>query len=161
LNIRVTLLFFVVLPFFSSANNGASCIETAMTQSSMNQCAGIGYKEADAELNRVYQKIREIYKDDKLLLSKLKKSQLAWIKLRDADFELEYPYTDEPNNYGSSFSMCASGFNAQLTLQRTEYLKRWLIGKEDGDVCSGSQKREWQLEEALQSEYNKPFKQDK
>jgi len=56
--------------------------------------------------------------------------------------------------------MCASSFNAQLTLQRTEYLKRWLIGKEDGDVCSGSQKREWQLEEILKSEYNKPIKQD-
>lgn len=158
MNIKVTLLFIVILPFFSSANSGSSCIETAMTQSSMNQCAGIRYKEADAELTRVYQKIREIYKDDKILLSKLKESQLAWIKLRNANFELEYPYTEVPKYYGSSFSMCASGFNAQLTLHRTEYLKRWLIGKKEGDVCGGSQKSEWQLEKALQSDYSKPFK---
>ena len=144
LNIKLVFFFATFLPFISSANE-PSCIETAMTQSDMNQCILLDYKKADAELNRVYRKIREIYKDDQLFLAKLKKSQLAWGKLRDADFELEYPYTNEPNYYGSSFSMCEFDFNTQLTLQRTKYLKRWLIGREDGDVCSGSQKSEYNM----------------
>ena len=154
MNIKVTLLFIVILPFLSSANSRSSCIETAMTQSSMNLCAGIRYKEADAELNRVYKKIKGIYKDDKLFLDKLKTAQLAWIKLRDADFDLQYPHKKEPRYYGSAFPMCATGYKARLTFQRVEFLKRWLVGVEEGDVCSGSQMNQWQLKEILKGEYN-------
>ncbi|MCG9723609.1 lysozyme inhibitor LprI family protein [Shewanella sp. Isolate7] len=153
--IRYAVLFaFTFLSSFISASEGESCLANAMTQSKMNQCAGVGYKEADAELNRVYKQIREIYKDDAKFLGKLKKAQLAWIQLRDADFELEYPHTEDPSYYGSSFSMCASGHKTWLTLQRVEFLKRWLVGAEEGDVCSGSQMYQWRLQEILKNKYN-------
>ena len=153
--VRYTILIvFLFTSSFLSASEDKGCLENAMTQLKMNQCAGVEYKEADAELNRVYKKIREIYKDDKLFLKKLKKAQLAWIKLRDADLELEYPHSADPSYYGSSFSMCAAGHKTWLTLRRVEFLKRWLVGAEEGNICSGSlQNRVW-LEEILSAKEN-------
>lgn len=122
------------------AENNDSCLKGATTQQAMNQCADIGYKEADAELNRVFQSIKSDYKDDADFLDKLKKAQLAWIQLRDADFALKYPYADDQKYYGSSFPMCADAYKKQLILQRIEFLKQWIVGVEEGDVCGGSQK---------------------
>lgn len=147
-----------ILALGTSANIFAiepqSCLETAMmTQLEMNQCGEAGYNEADTELNTIYKKIKEIYREDQVFLEKLKKAQLAWIKLRDADLDLQYPHADEPQYYGSVFPMCAAGYKAQLTLQRTEFLKQWLIGVEEGDVCGGSQMPQWRLKEILKNEY--------
>ena len=57
------------------ASASQSCLETAMTQTDMNLCAGVGFQEADAELNRVYKKIREIYKDESSL-------RITWMRYR-------------------------------------------------------------------------------
>lgn len=138
----------------SFAEEPKSCLETAMTQMDMNKCAGVGYKEADAELNRVYKRIKAIYKDNVLFLDKLKTAQLAWIKLRDADFDLQYPHKNEPRYYGSVFPMCAASYKARLTLHRVEFLKQWLVGVEEGDVCSGSPMNQWQLKKIPKDEYN-------
>lgn len=150
-NVLKTFIIFAALTSTNCifASQTKNCIETAMTQLEMNRCSGIEYKEADAELNRVYRLIREIYQEDKEFLNNLKVAQRAWIKLRDADFELQFPHTDEPGYYGSVFPMCASGFKTQLTLQRVEFLKRWLAGSEEGDVCSGSILNSWSIKESL------------
>ncbi len=129
------------------------CLKQANTQMEMNQCAGVGYQEADVELNRVYQLIKKIYKNDKLFIERLKKVQNVWIKLRDADFGLQYPHKDEPLYYGSVFPMCVADLKARLTLQRVEFLKQWLVGAAEGDVCSGSQMLQMQLKNILKSEY--------
>lgn len=131
-------VFFIFSAGQSYAGNSQSCLQAAMTQTQLNQCAGVTYDAADKELNRVYKKIREIYKDDKLFLEKMKQAQLAWIKLRDADFEMMYPHHNEHHYYGSSFPMCSSMYKTRLTLDRVAYLKTWLNGAEEGDVCSGS-----------------------
>ncbi|MDQ7090931.1 MAG: lysozyme inhibitor LprI family protein [Methylococcales bacterium] len=130
----------VIISTTAIAEDTQTCLGAAVTQTAMNQCTGIAYKEADAELNRVYKKIVVRYQDNALFLKKLKKAQLAWIKLRDADFELQYPHTDEANYYGSIFPMCASNYKTQLTLQRVVFLKQWLLGLKEGDLCSGSKK---------------------
>jgi uncharacterized protein YecT (DUF1311 family) len=139
---KITKFIFLILTLVISidviAENQHSCLEAAMTQNAMNQCANVGHKEADAELNQVFKKIKDNYKDDKVFLDKLKKAQLAWIKLRDADFDLQYPHSNDQQYYGSVFPMCADGYKKQLTIQRIEFLKQWLIGVEEGDVCSGS-----------------------
>ena len=122
------------------AEEKQTCLASANTQTAINQCTGTVYKEADAELNRVYKKIVETYKDNTLFLDKLKKSQRAWIKLRDADFELQYPHANEAGYYGSLFSMCAANYKTELTLQRVIFLKQWLVGVQEGEVCSGSKK---------------------
>jgi uncharacterized protein YecT (DUF1311 family) len=128
------------------AAQSKDCIETAMTQLEMNECSGISYKEADAELNRVYKQIRKVYQADKEFLNKLKMAQRAWIKLRDADFELQFPPTGK---YGSIFPMCANEFKTQLTLQRVEFLKRWLVGSDDSEACPGSIMSSRSIKDAL------------
>jgi len=137
---------FTLIVFGEEVND---CLENAVTQSEMNHCEGVNFDKADAELNRVYKLIRKVYKDDKEFLSKLKKSQLAWIKSRDADMEMRFPLEDKQSQYGSVFPMCNSIIEITLTLQRIEYLKQWLEGIEEGDVCSGSIKRPSQIKEAL------------
>jgi len=138
-----------LLPCSLFAQQGNSCLQDAFTQSEMTRCEGMNFATADAELNRVYSLIRKIYKDDDEFISKLKSSQLAWIKLRDADLEMMYPLEDKQLQYGSAYPMCASGFVTTLTLQRVEYLKKWLVGIGEGDVCSGSIKRPFQIEELI------------
>ncbi len=130
-------------PSFASAAD--QCLANAYTQAQMNQCSATSFEAADRELNRVYKEIRRLYKDDPALLKQLKKAQLAWIKLRDADLLLEYPELNDPQGAGSAFGMCIGMFKTQQTLQRVEFLKRWLKGSEEGDVCAGSQKFEFDL----------------
>lgn len=131
------------------ASEYQSCMDEAMTQSHMTRCAGIGFEEADWELNRIYQEIRRLYAEDETFLEKLKQSQMAWIKLRDADLELEYPSSDPQAAYGSVLPMCLAGHKAYLTWQRVDFLKRWIEGSEEGDVCSGSVMGQSQLTRGL------------
>lgn len=122
----------------ATANESSSCLKTALTQLEINQCANVGYKEADGELNRVYKKIKQVYKEDTVFLDKLKKAQLVWIQLLDADLELKYPHIDNHGYYGSILPMCMDQYKTSLILKRVAFLKQWLIGIEEGDVCAGS-----------------------
>lgn len=132
----ILILFTLIFSVQALAEGGDSCLENAMTEREMKQCAYIDFEKADAELNRVYKKIREVYKKDKIFLKKLKIAQLAWIKLRDADLEMRYPH--EPSYYGSMWSMCEASARTELTLQRVEYLKKWLVEITEPDLCLGS-----------------------
>jgi len=133
----------LLVPFQLNAEVG--CIEKAYTQQEMNSCAGLDYESADSELNRVYNEIKRVYSDEPEFLEKMKSSQLAWIKLRDADLEMYFPKEKKRFEYGSVFPMCASGIKTRITIQRIEFLKQWLKGVEEGDVCSGSVRNAWYL----------------
>ncbi len=148
-----TKAFLLILILFNSitvfASKSDSCLEKVMTQLDMNKCSGIDLEKVDSELNRVYRLIKKVYKEDKVFLTKLKNAQRAWIKLRDADLDLQFPHVNEPGYYGSVFPMCANNFKTYLTLQRVVFLKRWLAGSEEGDVCMGSLMLDWSIKEAL------------
>jgi uncharacterized protein YecT (DUF1311 family) len=131
------------------ADQTKQCLEVAVTQIEMDRCADVEFSTVDFELNRVYKKIQEIYKNDSVFLEKLKISQLAWIKLREADTELQFPHSEEPGYYGSVFPMCVSGYKTKLTLQRAEFLKQWLNGEEEGDACQGSIMNDRKIKELL------------
>ena len=120
-----------------AASTADLCFEKAYTQGDLNLCSSISFKAADTELNRVYHLIRKVYAEDVIFLSKLKKSQLLWIKLRDADMEMMYPLENK-EEYGSSFAMCALTEKTNLTLQRVLHLKKWIAGSKEGNFCSGS-----------------------
>lgn len=143
------LLLFLSVPICASADDTASCLKTAKTQLDMNRCTGLDYQAADNELNRAYKQILKVYSGEKKFLNKLKESQRAWIKLRDADLEMMYPEENKRVQYGSAYPMCVIGLNTKITLQRIEYLKGWLAGIEEGDVCAGSIKRPDDIKEAL------------
>jgi uncharacterized protein YecT (DUF1311 family) len=123
-----------------AGTEGFQCSE-AKTQVEMNDCASEEFKKEDAELNRVYQEILKKYKDDPVFIKKLREAQQAWLKFRDAQFEARFPHILDSRgqyNYGTVFPMCSSLYKAELTHARTEDLRLWLDGIQEGDVCSGS-----------------------
>ena len=105
----------------------------------MNEEAFATYKKADKELNSVYKKILVEYKSDTAFIRNLKISQRIWVTFRDAELNMKYP-DREPGYYGSVLPLCMANFLEQLTLDRIKTLKVWLLGVQDGDVCSGSVK---------------------
>jgi len=109
----------------------------SQTQFEMNQQAHAAYQKADKELNTVYRKILLLYKADTVFIANLKESQRLWIKFRDAEVKMKYP-AREAGFYGSVHPLCWSNYLEQLTYQRTEKLREWLKGDEEGDVCAGS-----------------------
>nr|WP_241461398.1 lysozyme inhibitor LprI family protein [Aquimarina macrocephali] len=106
----------------------------------MNKDANNEYQKADIELNEVYQNILTEYKSDTIFIDRLKKTQRIWISYRDAELEMKFPVKNKQTEYGSVYPMCVSYFLKELTEERIEKLKVWLIGVEEGDVCSGSVK---------------------
>ncbi len=110
----------------------------SQTQVEMNEEAGNEYKKSDTELNTVYKKILTEYKSDPIFIDRLKKTQRIWISYRDAELEMKFPAKNKQLEYGSIYPMCASLFLKELTKERTEKLRIWLNGIEEGDLCSGS-----------------------
>ncbi len=112
----------------------------AQTQSEMNESVMKDYKVADKELNSVYNQILIDYKNDVNFITKLKASQLQWIKFRDTEVEMKYPEPDKQASYGTMFPICKYSYLVTLTEERTNKLKEWLTPSADGEGCSGSVK---------------------
>ena len=110
----------------------------AQTQAEIDREACRVYQKNDAELNRVYQQVLSEYKADGLFVGKLRGAQRAWLTYRAAQLEALYPARDPQRAYGSVNRMCRCQALTELTLQRTEELRRWVMGVEAGDVCAGS-----------------------
>lgn len=125
-----TLLTLGLLMFCSNARS--------QTQLDLNLQAWESCRKADTELNRVYQEVIKAYATDTVFTDNLRHAQRLWIKLRDLELKLKFP--NEPSSYGSVFSMCYCSYLEELTFQRTEALRQWLDGSEEGDVCAGSAK---------------------
>ena len=126
---RILIILFLTLNFY--------CF--SQTQAEMNKEAYAEFNKADNELNEVYQTILAEYKTDTLFVENLKASQRIWIKFRDAELKMKFPdYSDKI--YGSIHPTCRAFYLMELTEKRTESLKIWLNGTEEGDVCSGSVK---------------------
>ena len=137
---RIFWIFLILLTFSYSKTSisSDSCLKNAITQTDMNTCANLSVETAEKELNRVYEEIKKLYSDQTNFLLVLQNSQQAWIKLRDLNLELYYPATDKRWQYGSVYPMCVSEKKTKITLQRIEFLKQWLKGCEEGEVCAGS-----------------------
>jgi uncharacterized protein YecT (DUF1311 family) len=136
---------FVVLALSASVVSAQDrlqrCLNTAMGQGAMNNCAQRELEASDTELNRVYRELQVRYKDEPDFLKKLRAAQSAWIKFRDAQLEMQFPpHPKEPYYYGSVFPMCSMLYLRQLTSDRLDTLKEWLAGSSDDDVCVGSVK---------------------
>jgi len=115
----------------------AASVAVAQTQREMEKDACAVFQRADRELNAVYVEILSENKKDKVFIEKLKKAQRAWIAYRDAHMESLYPEEDK-SAYGSIYNMCCCIVKKELTIQRTEVLRRWLVGVPAGEACSGS-----------------------
>ncbi len=124
---------FILLLLFST-------LSFCQTQPGMNNAVSGALVKADKELNDTYNKILQEYKTDAVFIKNLKKSQKMWIKFRDAEMKVKYPKR-EAGYYGSMQPLCFTNYKALLTNKRTQELKVWLKGAEEGDTCAGSIKK--------------------
>ena len=113
----------------------------SQTQRALGQDACGKSHEADVLLNKTYNHVLAEYSKDATFIRKLKIAQRAWIAYRDAQIEALYPEPDKRFAYGSAFEMCRCTALAALTTRRSDELKKWIDGIEEGDVCSGSIKK--------------------
>lgn len=121
----------------ASTASGDKCMDNAQSQAAMTACAGQSLSAADKELNQVYQKVLGKYAKDTVFVARLKTAQKAWLAFRDAELAARFPDNDK-SNYGSVYPMCADGELEAMTRKRTEELRAWLKGTQEGDVCAGS-----------------------
>jgi uncharacterized protein YecT (DUF1311 family) len=117
-------LLFLLAPTVVPQGGKNPC-EQAGSQYEATQCAGREYKQADAELNKVYQQV--LKQEDKDGQARLKTAQLNWLKFRDT--ECEY----EAGDYigGTMRPMVAAFCLAAVTNERTKQLKEILQAKAD------------------------------
>lgn len=125
----------------------SQCLKGATTQTQVNDCARSSLKSTDTELRRVYRQLLSIYKDDPAFIKRLKQSQRRWRQSRAADFALMYPGAGEPNHHGSALATCTARLKERLARRRIAFLRQWLHGAQNGDLCAGSRKMQFQLEQ--------------
>ena len=124
------ILFGAPCPLIAQNSSELShCLQNAMTQLKMNECASEEAKSADAELNRVYQQLLSIEKSDSVAMAKIKKAEKIWIAYRDAYIEATYPDEHKQASYGSMYPMETGLLYAKLTRQHTEALKAIIQAK--------------------------------
>lgn len=130
-------------------------LASADSMAEMIQAVGGTYTDADAEMDRVYGQIYQVYEDDPLFLEWMKKAQQIWVKQRETDFLMMFPCADNPDVYGAEFGLDGSRYLSIQAKQRTAYLKRWLIGvhREEGDAWKGSIKSRAHLQQVLGEAY--------
>jgi uncharacterized protein YecT (DUF1311 family) len=102
------------------------CLDTAMTQLAINQCASDELKSADAELNATYQKLLAAVKGQQLALQKIQAAERAWIAYRDAYLDAMFPEPDKQANYGSIFPSSFNLARAGLTRKQTDALREMI-----------------------------------
>jgi uncharacterized protein YecT (DUF1311 family) len=136
--IRLLLLLAFVAP--PAMAQQAGC-DPEGSQAEMNECASADLAVADAELNDTYARIvasikRQPAEDASVALERLKTAQRLWIQLRDADLAAQFPLAEGQSprvQYGSIYPLEHAGAKAELTRQRTAYLRRVFSAQLDGD----------------------------
>ena len=87
----------------------------------MKQCSAKKYKQADDELNKIYQQLMSKL-DDEGHKGALKNAQLAWLKYRDANCDFE----SYLNRGGSIYSVIVTECKTSMTASRTREMKQQL-----------------------------------
>ena len=88
-------------------------------------------------LNSTYRRIFASYADDPVFLARLKESQRAWLKFRDAELKALFPHADKPGFY-EDLDRARNIWRERLTGTRTLELSRWLQGTTADDPARGS-----------------------
>ena len=98
------------------------CDGTNGTQAEANACARLKYKQAEAEMNRVYKRlITELsgYGDDGRLQEKLRRAQSLWLRYRDANCDSEALIYQGGSIRPAVYNSCL----ASMTEERTKRMK--------------------------------------
>ena len=115
----------VVACSLATAQNAVTypaCQNVAISQTDMDICADAGMKQADADLNAVYQKLLITRSSDTLATAKLKAFERAWITYRNAYLEAAYPSKHKRVEYGSMYPMEYAQVRTKLTREQIQIL---------------------------------------
>ena len=117
-----TALLLLVPVFLSGAASAqkhalqVSCTDP-QTQYEMNVCADRKYKAADAELNRVYNRLASMLEDKER--AKLKATEVSWLKYRDDNCDYESSLYEGGSMRPAVYSSCME----RMTKARTAELR--------------------------------------
>lgn len=103
----------------------APCDMPPRSQEAINMCAEEHYKQEDTRLNKTYKELVDLLEKDRQ--EKLNESQLAWIKYRDLQCDLESSIL-KPSTYhfGSLYPMVLNSCLSRMTVQRNKDLEDML-----------------------------------
>jgi uncharacterized protein YecT (DUF1311 family) len=113
---------------------------SAQSQREIESRTCAAYQAAEKELNDVYDAVLARYAQDREFVTKLRRSQRAWVAYRDAELAALYPSKEKQASYGSVYETCNCDARSQMIAQRIETLRQWLTGVEEGEVCAGSRR---------------------
>jgi len=89
----------------------------------MKQCSAKKYKQADDELNKVYQQLMSKL-DDEGHKTALKNAQVAWLKYRDSNCDFESYLNRGGSIYSVIVTECKTSMTASRTREMKEQIKR-------------------------------------
>lgn len=124
---RIAVLLAVVAATGQAAGHGELACNPDGNQTEMNICAAETRDAADAELNLTYRRILKSGAGEPHFVEKLKAAQRAWIELRDADLDSQFPLADGDDPkfaYGSIYPLEHASAETELIRQRTQYLRK-------------------------------------
>lgn len=134
----IAVIFLLVATSGLCQSTESLCWKTAAAQSEMNRCADLDAREADADLNHVYQELVSMLKSDDNATKKLRVAQRAWVAFRDAHMQELFPAQDKQREYGSMYPMCYAQVATAMTKARTAQLRRMLDNKDPCDTSASS-----------------------
>ena len=108
----------------------------AGNQMEMNKCAYEDFEKADKALNQTYKALIKKSGDDKTYIKKLRESQRAWIKFRDAELDAMFSCEDENIRicWGSMIGMLYPAAKQELTEERTKRLQHYIDKGQNNSV---------------------------
>lgn len=97
-------------------------------QREMSQCAYEDFQKADKKLNKTYQALIAKTSANKTYIIKLRESQRAWIKFRDAELDAMFSCNDENVEmcWGSLIDIFRPQAKQALTEERTKRLQHYI-----------------------------------
>ena len=134
---RLPLLLLALLPFAAPASPLGKACDDARSQLDINECAAREAGKADTELNVVYRQVMQKLQGQPVAIEKLRAAQRLWVQLRDADIDARYPVGRDENPrvlYGSMYPALYSADKAELTRQRTHWLRATFLDRAEGEL---------------------------
>jgi uncharacterized protein YecT (DUF1311 family) len=123
--LRFATLLLACAPATLIAQDDHPSCDDARTQTDMNRCAALAYARADTALNQTYRQVLEGIEPARK--ATLREAQRAWIRMRDADCELENAEFEGGSIHPMLFALC----QAHATRLRTGQLRQLLASDED------------------------------
>ena len=124
--LRFAALLLACVPAALDAQDDSPSCDDARTQTDMNQCAAMAYARADTALNQTYRQLLQGIEPARM--ETLREAQRAWIRMRDADCELENAEFEGGSIHPMLFALC----QAHATRLRTGQLRQ-LLAADDED----------------------------